>query len=1527
MAPTFFTVIILHTTLILLFLSTRAQAQARSYCLNNNGNYTCNSTYAANLNVVLSSIPDTIDSATGFLNASASRAPDRAHVIALCRGDVQPEICRVCIRNTTSQLLTSCPNQRQAASWSKFCMLRYSNDTLYGIMAPSPPGWFLWNMQNATDPTRFMQDLRMLIDGLRGRAAEGGPRQKVAAGNVSTADFQVIFALVQCTPDLTADDCSQCLIGAAQDIPRLRELEPPPVTAPLPPAPVEPQPSPPGTGGGNNTTRTAIIVVVSVVACVILAIFAGVLLRRKRVKQKPEEQHQTDDISNSVESLKYSLTTLREATNDFADVNKLGQGGFGTVYKGVLPNGLEIAVKRLGENSGQGDVEFKNEVLLLAKLQHRNLVRLLGYCLEGTEKLLVYEFVQNASLDQFIFDPVKRSFLFFSVQSFCYDNGNYTVNSTYATNLNAVLSSIPDNIDVASGFYNASAGRAPDRAYATALCRGDVQPEICRGCIRNLTADLLAACPYQRQAIEWAELCICILRYSNETLTGTPPQFWPSHLFWNTQNATNPARFMEDLRALLDGLRDRAAAGGPRRKVAAANVTYNDFQDIFALVQCSPDLTADDCSSCLIGAAGEIPTCCDRRVGGGVLLSSCTIRYETYPFYNMTRLRELESAPPAPAPLPPPPPPPGTSGGNNSKTRTIIIVVVSVAASLMLAIFAFVLFRKRTKRKPEEQHQTDDISNFIESLKYSFTTLREATNDFSDVNKLGQGGFGTVYKGVLPNGQEIAVKRLAENSGQGDVEFKNEVLLLAKLQHRNLVRLLGYCLEGTEKLLVGYMAPEYAMHGQFSVKSDVFSFGVLVLEIISGEKNNCVRPANIVDPCLRSGLGSIREILRCIHIGLLCVQENPADRPTMASVVLMLNSFSLTLAAPSEPAFYMPSDYGSDSSLLQEHRLRESDYKNSSKSSIPSDKSSSRNDASITDLYPPISCISFSISFFFSAQSSCFSFNYTANSTYAANLHAVLSSIPATIPASTGFFNASLGRPPDRAHANALCRADIQPEDCQICVRNITANLLAACPYQRQAAEWWELCTLRYSNETLLGTLQTSPYVFVQYPHTAASPENFTADLWRLLDDLRGRAAAGGPLIKVAAGNTSGPDFQNIYALVQCSPDLSEQDCTACLMEAAQEIPRCCGGRAWARITMSSCNLQFRTVPFYNETRLLELQLAVPPAPEVEPPQVAPETPPGGGDGNNTTRTIIIVVVAVVSCIIVAFLACTLLRTRIKRKPQERDKSDDKSITIESLKYAISTIREATNDFSDTNKLGQGGFGAVYKGVLSNGAKIAVKRLSENSGQGDVEFKNEVVLLAKLQHRNLVRLLGFCLEGAEKLLVYEFVQNTSLDHFIFEYALHGQFSVKSDVFSFGVLLLEIISGLKNNSVRRGENIENLLSFAWKNWKDQTTANLVDPCLRSGAGVIRDMVRCIHIGLLCVQENPTDRPTMASVVVMLNSFSITLAVPSEPAFYMPSDYGSNMSQHNSRESEYKSSLPILSDNFSRNEASITDLYPR
>ncbi|KAL3643345.1 hypothetical protein CASFOL_014160 [Castilleja foliolosa] len=662
------------------------------------------------------------------------------------------------------------------------------------------------------------------------------------------------------------------------------------------------------------------------------------------------------------------------------------------------------------------------------------------------------------------------------------------------------------------------------------------------------------------------------------------------------------------------------------------------------------------------------------------------------------------------------------------------------------------------------------------------------------------------------------------------------------------------------------------------------------------------------------------------------------------------------------------------------------------------------------------------------AQSFCINNgNYTLNSTYNTNLNSALSSIPANI-SNSGFYNISIGRSPDRANAIALCRGDLQLTTCRNCIGNLTSSLRAQCPNQRQAVDWTDSCLLRYSNETLIGTLSTFPQLYASNTQTAASPDEFMSDLRSLLDNIRGPAADGGSTRKVAAGNVTGPDFQYIYGMVQCTPDLSSDDCSRCLIEAAGALPSCCNGSIGVRINLPSCTLRYEISQFYNETRLRELAAAPPapaPAPATarpsapEPP--SPPPPQGPSGGNNTTRNVIIIVVAIVACVILTALVCILVRRkRKKRKPVGKHENIDEMSTPESLKYEFSTIRAATNDFSNDNKLGQGGFGAVYKGKLSNGHEIAVKRLSQDSGQGDQEFKNEVLLLAKLQHRNLVRLLGFCLEGIEKILIYEFVQNASLDQFIFdpirrtaldwekrykiiggiargilylhedsqlriihrdlkpsnvlldgamnpkiadfgmarlferdetqgntsriagtfgymapEYAMHGQFSVKSDVFSFGVLVLEIISGQKNHCIRRGENVEDLLSFAWKNWRESTAANMVDPCLRSGSGSISDILRCIHIGLLCVQENVTDRPTMASVVIMLNSFSLTLGVPSEPAFYMPTDYGSDTSLlqgSDSRKSEYgnssKSKVKVAqSDNSSRNDASITDMQPR
>ncbi|GFP82105.1 cysteine-rich receptor-like protein kinase 10 [Phtheirospermum japonicum] len=605
---------------------------------------------------------------------------------------------------------------------------------------------------------------------------------------------------------------------------------------------------------------------------------------------------------------------------------------------------------------------------------------------------------------------------------------------------------------------------------------------------------------------------------------------------------------------------------------------------------------------------------------------------------------------------------------------------------------------------------------------------------------------------------------------------------------------------------------------------------------------------------------------------------------------------------------------------------------------------------------------------------------------------------------SSGFYSGSEGE----VNAAALCRADIRLSECRGCVRYIATEILQLCPDRMQAIMWSQYCRVRYSNESIHGILADirPGYILYNTANVTSGLDRFREVRAELLGDLRAQAANGSSLRKAAAGNRSVSASQTIYALVQCTPDLSPANCSSCLSRSEGRIT---GGSAiGVRVYTASCIIRCESVPFYNMTRLQE--------------PLTP-TPPQGktSDGNRSRRIVIIIVISVVVfLILLAFAVGIFVRNRMKHKPLEiADLAVDDISTAESIQCDFGKIRAATNDFSDTNKLGQGGFGAVYKGKLGNGREIAVKRLSRDSGQGNSEFKNEVLLVAKLQHRNLVRLLGFSLEGIERLLIYEFVPNGSLDHFLYdrsrsskldwekrlkiiggiakgllylhedsrlriihrdlkpgnvlldeemnpkisdfgmaklvvpdgtqestnrivgtygymapEYAIQGQFSVKSDVYSFGVLVLEIVSGQRKVFLQNGENSGDILSYAWRSWREGTTANMIDPVLRATCGTQPEMLKCIHIALLCVQENAVDRPTMASVVLMLNSYSATLPMPSEPGFYEPRSFSEAPISHESYNSTEqlgtsRSSKGLLGepDYLSGNVSFITEMHPR
>ncbi|XP_065618201.1 cysteine-rich receptor-like protein kinase 44 isoform X1 [Quercus suber] len=630
--------------------------------------------------------------------------------------------------------------------------------------------------------------------------------------------------------------------------------------------------------------------------------------------------------------------------------------------------------------------------------------------------------------------------------------------------------------------------------------------------------------------------------------------------------------------------------------------------------------------------------------------------------------------------------------------------------------------------------------------------------------------------------------------------------------------------------------------------------------------------------------------------------------------------------------------------------------------------------------------------------------NVSSNGTFRANLNTLISAFSSNTQIDYGFYNFSAGEGTDKVYATGLCRADLTSTDCRICLNNSGHELLQLCPNEKEGIMWYMNCTVRYSNNSIFGVMETTP-IKALVSGSVPNVTEFDEVLDTLFYKLRLEASAGGIFRKVAVGNAPYQhNTDTIYGLMQCSPDLSEMACSNCLVTALDYFQSYCRGRDGARVLAPSCNLRIQPDQFYDSI-LVESPPSLSPPP-VPAKSLSPSPVPAKGgkarndyldserNKSNSSKNTIIIIVSVVVFVVLIICICLCLRVKKQRKKVE---TADEISNTESLQFNFPTIRVATDNFSDANKVGTGGFGAVYKGRLSDGQEIAVKRLSMGSGQGDLEFKNEILLMAKLHHRNLVKLRGFCLEGNERLLIYEFVSNGSLDQVIFdptkradldwqmrykiivgiargllylhedsrlriihrdlkasnillddemnpkiadfglarlvlldqthsstnrivgtygymapEYAYYGHFSVKSDVFSFGVLVLEMICGQKNGYFRNNKNEDDLLSYAWKNWRNMTTSNIIDPTL--GVGSKPEIIRCIHIGLLCVQENVADRPTMSSIILMLNGNSITLSVPSQPAFLT----------HNNVEPDISSNQSILA---SINEASITALYPR
>ncbi|KAF3967480.1 hypothetical protein CMV_008521 [Castanea mollissima] len=555
-------------------------------------------------------------------------------------------------------------------------------------------------------------------------------------------------------------------------------------------------------------------------------------------------------------------------------------------------------------------------------------------------------------------------------------NTTFSANSLYKSSLVSLLSSLSSNATHNLEFYNTTTGQnTSNPLYGLFLCRGDVTPEICKGCVAAATKDVANKCSREKVAVIWYDECM--IRYSNDSIFSTV-DVKPRVALLNTQNISN----QDQLNRLVNSTMTELAAQASDfpigvKKFGTKEVTMSAFQTLYNLVQCTADLSSTDCNRCLQAAINRLPICCGGKQGGRVMFPSCNVRYELYLFYQTVNATPTPLTPALPPPIP---------GKRKISTLTIIAIIVPIVASVVLLILSYCFLRMRARKKfdaanEESLKKSDDVLVYhdkseitpIDTLQFDFRTIEAATNKFSDNNKLGKGGFGEVYKGTLSNGQEIAVKSLDyyihEPKKQGQLDWSKRYKIIGgiargiqylhkdsqlKIIHRDL-KASSILLDaemnpkisdfGLAKILeveqtqenasrivgtYGYMSPEYAMHGEFSEKSDVYSFGVLVLEIISGKKNSSFesegaedllsyawihwrdgRPLELLDSTLRDS-NSVEEVLRCIQISLLCVQKDPTDRPNVASIILMLNGHSVTLPSPQQPAFFLHSNADSN---------------------------------------------------------------------------------------------------------------------------------------------------------------------------------------------------------------------------------------------------------------------------------------------------------------------------------------------------------------------------------------------------------------------------------------------------------------------------------------------------------------------------------------------------------------------------------------------------------------------------------------
>ncbi|CAL5372498.1 unnamed protein product [Camellia sinensis] len=849
------------------------------------------------------------------------------------------------------------------------------------------------------------------------------------------------------------------------------------------------------------------------------------------------------------------------------------------------------------------------------------------------------------------------------------------------------------------------------------------------------------------------------------------------------------------------------------------------------------------------------------------------------------------------------------------------------------------------KESADDQNVEAFIRNHrsLSPKRYRYSDINKITNSFKD--KLGQGGYGSAYKGELSDGRLVAVKVLSQTEGNGQ-EFINEVASISRTSHVNIVNLLGFCFEAKRRALIyefmakgsldkficndksastncrlewrilyqialgiargleylhrgcstrivhfdikphnilldedlrpkisdfglaklcqtkqsvismlgargtaGYIAPEVFSRtfGQVSHKSDVYSYGMMVLEMTGArdQKVGVVQTSEKYFPhwiyehlehykYLRlHDIVTTKEeeetVRKMILVGLWCIQTSPSDRPPMSKVVEMLEGSLLSLQIPPKPYLFAPTR-ADPSAQDPSHSL--------GTTTMVEEMSEGRLQSM------QISPLS---SFLLEQYTNCsqaFQFRrFSLNCTGDAPL------------------------------------ITIQTRPYRVLTINDSTQILKVV-----REEFWEnICPTQFVNATVDNT-----------PFTYISP-------------------------------------QDLMLYYGCFPSLitasNMTTVTSCHKVVSVQVDQTEAAAFASSLTSNSTSV--------NVTHVLdsgvELQW------DANNSICDQCIGSGGKCGSNTSSGLF-----ACYCLDKPYaFTCNTNQSGTAKKECVDDRNVEAFIrnygSLTPKQYRYSDLKKITSSFKD--KLRQGGYGSVYKGKLSDGRLVAVKVLSQTEGNGQ-EFINEVASISRTSHVNVVNLLGFCFETKTRALIYEFIANGLLDKFIcndesvntncrlewstlyqiavgiargLEY-LHrgcstrisiismfgargtvgyialevfsktfGQVSHKSDVYSYGMMVLEM-TGARDQKVVVQTSEKYFPHWIYEHLEHEKDLRLHGVVTTTEEEeTVRKM---ILVGLWCIQSNPSDRPPMSKVVEMLEGNLQSLQIPPKPYLFPP-----------------------------------------